>query len=138
MSLSAQPKTEEQTVEMEKVEELELRLASYNERIQADAGKSPRNSEHYPKMVEVIVDLHEEYRKRNEFDKEMRLYDSQQELFARVGDERESTPWQLYKGACCDQYGKREEALTHLESAYQLSQTARKVRSLAANGHNSD
>lgn len=67
------------------------------------------------------MDLQKEYRDQNDFQKEMQLYNAQQELFSRYDDQREFVPWEIYKGGCCKHYEKKEEALKYLENAFRLS-----------------
>jgi hypothetical protein len=112
-----------------KVEDLELKLASCNEKILAEKENKnpPRYSEHYNGLVGVFVELTEEYRKQKDFDKEMRLYDDQQALFSQYHDDREFVPWEMYKGGCCGYYEKKEDAIRYLENAFRLSQAAWKI-----------
>jgi hypothetical protein len=105
-----------------KVEELELRVASVNKQIQDEAVEPPRYSTHYQSLVGAVIDLHKEYRQQNDFGKEMQLYETEQKLFSRETDGREFVPWELYKGACCNHYGKKDEAFKYLLNGYKLSQ----------------
>jgi hypothetical protein len=48
------------------------------------------------------------------------LYEAQQTYYSDHNDDRGVVPWEIYKGACCEEYGKREEAIQHLEKGFQL------------------
>ena len=109
-----------------KAAELELKLAAYNEKIQTDNKTAPRETKSYEDLVGVIVDLHQEYRKQKDFDREMRLYNDQQQLFSQHEDKREFVPWEMYKGGCCNFYDKKDDALRYLENAFHLSQAGMK------------
>lgn len=52
----------------------------------------------------------------------MQLYNDQQALFSRYGDDREFVPWEMYKGGCCGHYAKKGDAMGYLENAFRLSQ----------------
>jgi hypothetical protein len=78
-------------------------------------------------MLGFIAGLHEEYRKGKDVERVMQLYDSQEKLFARKGDVRESTPWHLCRGGCCGYYEKKGEAQRHLKTAHRMSLEGWKV-----------
>jgi hypothetical protein len=122
MALEASNSTTVGMAALGKVDELELKLASYNEKILAEKKTIPRYSENYKELIGVAVKLQEEYRKQKDFDKEMQLYKDQQALFSQYGDDREFVPWEMYKGSCCGYYAKKEEAMRYLENGFRLSQ----------------
>jgi hypothetical protein len=122
MTLEAFNPTTTGMTALEKVGELELKLASYNEKILAEKETTPRYSEHYKELIGVIVKLREEYRKQKDFDKEMQLYKDQQALFSQCDGDREFVPWEMYKGGCCGYYAKNEDAMQYLENGFRLSQ----------------
>ena len=107
-------------------DKLEAQIASLNSAILANKEKAPRYSEHYRELVEATTNLHQLYREQKDFDREMQLYDTQRDLFAAYGDERELVPWDLYKGGCCNHYGRKGDAIGYLEGAFKMSQGALK------------
>jgi tetratricopeptide (TPR) repeat protein len=105
------------------VEQMEAQLAFLNQKALAENSEPPRYSKHYEAILTTISKLAKEYRKQNDFDKEMRLYQAQQNLFSQHWGERESVPWEMNMGICCVHYKKNEDALKVLDSAFQKSQS---------------
>ena len=110
----------------QELEGLEAQIISLDNAVLANKEEAPRYSEHYRELVEAIISLREMYRKQNDFDREMQMYDIQQRLFTEYGDERELVPWEMYKGGCCYHYGKKGDAIRYLEGAFRMSEDALK------------
>ena len=107
------------------IEQLETQLATLNQEVLAENSAQPRHSRPYKTVLITVSKLAKEYRKQNDFDREMRLYQAQQNLFSQdeFWGERESVPWEMHMGICCVHYKKNEDALKFLESAFQKSQS---------------
>jgi tetratricopeptide (TPR) repeat protein len=100
------------------------RLRSELEVCNSQQPEFKRSAPGHQKISQLVSELVEIYRTSRDIDKELELYESQQKYYSDYKDDRGVIPWEIYKGACCQEYGKREEAIQHLEKGFQLWEAA--------------